>query len=98
MTSEYFRATRLNLRAFYRAIVQENEAVHSELQFRRERSKIFRLGLPIDSRGNEMFPFENHPGAFLKNPPNILFIILAAKTHQHPGVPLSNYKIGRAHV
>src|ERR1700688_3913117 len=92
LQSERFRATSLNLRALYRAIVQENEAVHSELLFRRKRSKIFRLGLPIDSRGNEMFPLENHAGIFLKNAPHIFFVILATKTHHNPGVTLSQYK------
>jgi hypothetical protein len=92
LQGERFRATGLNLRALYRAIVQENEAVQSELQFRRERSKIFRLGSPIDSRGNEMFPLENHAGVFLKNAPHIFSIILATKTHQHPGITLTNYE------
>ncbi len=90
LQGKHFRAASLNLRTLHRAVVQEYEAVHSKLQFCGERSKIFGFGLPVDSGGNEMLPFENHPGVFLENPPNILFVILAAKAQQHPRVTLSD--------
>src|SRR5205809_4249895 len=80
---EHFGTICRDFGALHRVIIYKNETIETELKFARERFKIFRLRLPVETPGSKMFAAQGPIASLAEDLKHIRLVILAAQTKEH---------------
>ena len=89
---EHLRTVGLNFGAFDRVVVDEDEAVETQVQFSGEGFQVLGFGLPVNFGGDDPIARQGHIGTAIEHRPDIRFHVFAAQTQQHPGIGAVHHK------
>ena len=85
LNDEGLRAPRPHFGALHGVVVEQDDAVHADVQLLRQRAKVVGLRVPVDPSGDEMLPLEEHAGMPVQHPEHVVLLILAAEGQEHSG-------------
>jgi hypothetical protein len=83
LKGKYARASSANLGAFDWIVIEEDEAIESEIEGSGQLLNVLPFGHPVDFRCDDLIASEPKILSFVENLPNVFGFILATEAQQH---------------